>query len=141
MADVVDNATRRRMMSGIRGKDTKPELQIRKALHAQGFRFRLHNKGLPGKPDLVFPRYRTVLFVHGCFWHGHLCDIFKWPKTNQEFWRNKIEGNQKRDALVREQLGTLGWHQITIWECQIRRSIKSGQFDDLAKGLAQQIRG
>ncbi len=129
------------MMAGIRGKNTTPELQIRKALHAQGLRFRLHSKALPGKPDLVFPRYRTVVFVHGCFWHGHLCSIFKWPKSNQEFWKNKIESNQKRDAFVKEQLGALGWQQLTVWECLIRQATKSGQLSEFAADLAQQIRG
>lgn len=140
MADVVDTVTRSRMMAGIRGKNTTPELQIRKALHAQGLRFRLHSKALPGKPDLVFPRYRTVVFVHGCFWHGHLCDIFRWPKSNQEFWKNKIESNQKRDVLVKGNLGTLGWRYISIWECQIRQAVKTGMLDQLVKELAGQIR-
>ena len=93
MADVVDRKTRSRMMSGIRGKNTRPELLIRKGLHARGFRFRLHDKRLPGKPDLVLPKYSAVIFVHGCFWHGHDCHLFKWPQSRREFWRKKITRN------------------------------------------------
>src|SRR5690606_16975078 len=96
-ADIVSPKTRSRMMSGIRGKNTRPELILRSALHRKGFRFRLHRKDLPGRPDMIFPQYRAVLFVHGCFWHGHNCHLFKWPSTREEFWREKIAGNIKRD--------------------------------------------
>jgi DNA mismatch endonuclease (patch repair protein) len=120
MADVVSPEVRSRMMSGIRGKDTKPEMIIRRGLHARGFRFRLHDRTLPGKPDLVFPKYRAVIFVHGCFWHGHECHLFKWPKTRVEFWREKIEGNRARDVRVALELRGSGWDVIEVWECQLK---------------------
>jgi len=107
-------------MSGIKGKDTKPELVIRKGLHARGFRFRLHDKKLPGKPDLVFPKYKAVIFVHGCFWHGHDCHLFKWPSSRPEFWRNKITRNRQKDSSVAEELHNLGWRILVIWECAIK---------------------
>jgi DNA mismatch endonuclease (patch repair protein) len=110
------------MMSGIRSKDTKPETLIRKGLHKLGFRYRLHEQRLPGKPDLVFPRYRAVIFVHGCFWHGHNCPLFKWPSSRQEFWRQKIEGNQQRDQLRVERLLAENWRVCTVWECQTRKN-------------------
>lgn len=118
MTDVVDAATRSRMMSGIRSKDTKPEMIVRRALHKAGFRYRLHDKKLPGKPDIVLPKYRTVIFVHGCFWHGHGCKDFKWPKSREQWWREKIEGNVARDKAVTTKLGHLGWRISTIWECE-----------------------
>ena len=98
MVDIVDKATRSRMMSGIRGKDTKPEVLIRKALHGRGLRYRLHASDLPGKPDLVFPRYGAALFIHGCFWHGHDCKYFKLPATRTEFWGGEINDNRDRDG-------------------------------------------
>ncbi len=119
MADVVDPATRSRMMSGIRGKNTKPELLIRKALHARGFRYRLHCD-LPGKPDICLPKHRAVIFVHGCFWHGHGCHLFKWPSTRPEFWRAKIERNCEVDRAAEERLAAAGWRVATIWECAIK---------------------
>ena len=119
MVDIVDKETRSRMMSGIRGKNTKPEIIVRKALHAAGYRFRLHCKDLPGKPDIVLPKYRTVIFVHGCFWHGHMCKKFKWPKTRQKFWREKIEGNIERDKKAIAELEKLGWRVKVIWECDL----------------------
>ncbi len=119
MADVVDPATRSRMMSGIRGKNTKPELMIRKALHARGFRYRLHCK-LPGKPDLCLPKYRAVIFVHGCFWHGHDCHLFKWPSTRPEFWREKIARNKAVDAAAEAKLLADGWRVATVWECALK---------------------
>ena len=120
MADTVDTATRSRMMASIKGKNTKPEIIVRKALHAAGFRFRLHDKKLPGKPDIVLPKYRTAVFVHGCFWHGHDCNQFKWPKTREAFWRNKIEGNRERDTRVRMQLRKTGWRVLIVWECALK---------------------
>lgn len=104
-------------MSGIRSKNTKPEVRIRKALFAEGFRYRLHEKKLPGKPDLVFPKYRAAVFVHGCFWHGHDCSLFKWPASNVEFWKTKISGNMSRDLKSTKELETLGWRVLTVWEC------------------------
>lgn len=119
MADVVDPATRSRMMSGIRGKNTKPELLIRKALHARGFRYRLHC-GLPGKPDICLPKHRAVIFVHGCFWHGHGCHLFKWPSTRPEFWRAKIGRNREVDRVAEERLSEAGWRVAVVWECALK---------------------
>jgi DNA mismatch endonuclease, patch repair protein len=109
MPDVLTPAQRSFNMSRIRGRDTRPELQIRRGLHARGLRFQLHRRDLPGRPDLVFPRYRTVLFVHGCFWHGHGCHLCRMPATRPEFWRLKIEGNMVRDREAAVQLGDHGW--------------------------------
>lgn len=120
MADVVDATTRSRMMAGIRGKDTRPELIIRRGLHARGFRFRLHVRRLPGSPDLVFPGRKAVIFVHGCFWHRHSCHLFRLPATRQDFWRSKIEGNAARDALAESRLVADGWRVLTIWECALK---------------------
>ena len=120
MVDVVDSATRSRMMAGIRARNTKPEILIRSLLHRQGFRFRLHVRYLTGKPDMVFPRYRAVVFVHGCFWHGHDCPLFKWPGTRPEFWREKIGRNQNKDNQTRTTLITAGWRVGVVWECAIR---------------------
>ncbi|MEE4623183.1 very short patch repair endonuclease [Pseudomonas alliivorans] len=120
MTDVVDIATRSRMMAGIQGKNTSPELLIRKALHAKGFRFRIHAKHLPGKPDLVLPKYNAAIFVHGCFWHGHDCRFFKIPQTRPEFWMEKIGTNQARDLAQIAALQALGWRVLVIWECAIR---------------------
>lgn len=108
------------MMAGIRGKNTTPELIMRRGLHGQGYRFRLHHKDLPGKPDLVLPRHNAVVLVNGCFWHGHDCSLFKWPKSREEFWRLKIGQNVARDIRNREALLALGWRQITIWECALK---------------------
>lgn len=107
-------------MSGIRGKDTRPELIIRKGLHRLGYRFRIHVKDLPGKPDLVFPKYRAVIFVHGCFWHGHDCHLFKWPKTREEFWKKKIDGNRERDLEAIQVLRDRSWRVLTVWECALK---------------------
>lgn len=121
MADIVDTKTRSRMMSGIRGRNTKPEMLVRSLLHRQGFRFRLHARDLPGHPDIVLPRYHTVIFVHGCFWHGHEnCRLFRWPKTREEFWRNKITRNRKNDRKSVQELLDAGWRVGIIWECMLR---------------------
>lgn len=120
MTDVVDRATRSRMMSGIRGADTTPEKQIRSMLHRNGFRFSLHRKDLPGKPDIVLPKYGAVIFVHGCFWHRHRCALFKWPKSNPAFWRDKINTNAKRDARNVASLLENGWRVLTLWECALK---------------------
>ena len=120
MADVHDVETRRRNMSAIRGKDTKPEITIRRLCHAQGFRFRLHRKDLPGKPDLVFPKYHAVVLVNGCFWHGHECHLFKVPETRRAFWTEKIAGNRARDEYQIEQLFDLGWRVMIVWECALK---------------------
>jgi len=120
MADIVDAATRSRMMSGIRGKDTKPEFLVRRGLHARGFRFRLHGSKLPGRPDLVLPKYSAAVLVHGCFWHAHGCSLTKIPKTRPDFWRQKLEGNQARDARQLAELNDMGWRTLVIWECALR---------------------
>ena len=124
--DVVDSETRSRMMAGIRGKNTKPELIIRHGLHALGFRFRLYAKELPGKPDIVLPRWRAVIFIHGCFWHAHDCSLFKWPLTREAFWRKKIGGNRERDSKVEADLDQLGWRVLKIWECSLKGPTKIG---------------
>jgi DNA mismatch endonuclease (patch repair protein) len=120
MADVVPPDVRSRMMAGIRGTNTRPELVLRGGLHALGFRFRLHDRSLPGRPDMVFPRWRAVLFAHGCFWHGHDCHLFRLPATRPEFWRSKILGNRERDATVEGSLSSMGWRQIIVWECALK---------------------
>ena len=124
MTDVVDSATRSRMMSGIRGKNTRPEIAVRKALHRAGLRFRLHRKDLPGKPDIVLPRYRAVIFVHGCFWHGHDCHLVKMPQTRPEFWRKKIKDNIRRDLRNSQLLVGSGWRVLRIWECALKGSAR-----------------
>jgi len=115
------------MMSRIRSKNTKPEILVRKWLHKQGFRFRLHQKDLPGKPDIVLPKYRTVIFVHGCFWHRHPgCKRTTTPSTNTEFWEEKFRKNVDRDVRNRETLEALGWKVIVVWECEVKDSEQSG---------------
>lgn len=109
------------LMSRIRAKDTKPELAVRSMLHRMGFRFRLHRRDLPGSPDIVLPGRGTVVFVHGCFWHGHSCKRTKMPNSREEFWEQKIEGNKKRDRRMRSQLRSLGWKVVVVWECELRR--------------------
>lgn len=112
-------------MSRIRAKDTKPELTIRRLLFADGFRYRIHVKTLPGTPDLVLPKYRAVIFVHGCFWHGHDgCKYAKLPETHGEFWRDKISKNKERDQRVRQELVSSGWRVLTIWTCSIKNQAK-----------------
>ncbi|WP_313197173.1 very short patch repair endonuclease [Rhizobium sp.] len=120
MTDVVSPEKRSQMMAGIKGKNTKPELAIRKALFALGCRYRIHDKRLPGKPDLVFSSRKAVLFVEGCFWHQHHCHLFKMPSSKQDFWRAKIEGNRLRDMRVREELQVQGWRHLTVWECALK---------------------
>ncbi len=107
-------------MAGIRGKNTKPEILLRKALHRRGFRYGLHCSNVAGKPDMVFPAYHAVIFVHGCFWHGHSCRFFRLPSTRRDFWRQKIKTNRKRDRVVSAELRQSGWRQLVVWECAIR---------------------
>lgn len=118
--DVLTPEQRRLNMSRIRGKNTRPEMTVRRLLHAAGFRYRLHGAGLPGKPDLVLPKYQAVIFVHGCFWHRHNCPLFKWPKTRQEFWHLKITRNVERDVRTEARLHEAGWRVLTVWECALR---------------------
>ena len=120
MVDIVSPEHRSRMMSGIRGKDTKPELIVRRELFRRGFRYQLHRKDLPGKPDLVFTKYNAVILVNGCFWHGHDCKLFKWPKSNPEFWREKIIGNRERDTRNAALLLDQGWRVEAVWECSLK---------------------
>ena len=121
MADNHSKETRSYNMSCIRSKDTKPEDVVRKYLFAHGFRYRKNDSHLPGKPDIVLPKYKTVVFVNGCFWHHHNCQYFKWPKTNPEFWKAKILKNEKRDQEVTTKLIDMGWKVLIIWECDIKK--------------------
>ena len=121
-------------MAGIRGKNTKPELLIRSLLHRRGFRFRLHAQNLPGKPDIVLARYHAVIFVNGCFWHGHECSLFKLPKTRTDFWREKIGRNCTNDIKKREALLVDGWRVGIVWECALRG--KGKNVDDVAQRLS-----
>ena len=122
MTDIVDQKTRSRMMSGIRGKNTIPELALRRALHARGFRFRLHSDKVTGRPDLVLPKHGAVVFVHGCFWHRHDgCRYTTIPETRPEFWRAKFDANVARDSAVRIKLLENGWRVATVWECALRK--------------------
>lgn len=120
-------------MSRIRGTNTKPELAVRSLLHRMGYRFRLHRKDLPGTPDIVLPGRGTVVFVHGCFWHGHACKRTKMPKSRVEYWAGKIEANRRRDARKRRKLKALGWNVVIIWECELKRP------DRLAEKLERSI--
>lgn len=124
------------MMSGIRSTETKPEVAVRSILHRRGFRFRKNVRGLPGSPDAVLARHRTVIFVNGCFWHGHTCSLFKWPTTRKEFWREKIQKNQARDLRAVSTLMESGWRVLVVWEC----SLKGGGRVDL-EDLATQLSG
>ena len=122
MADVHTKEQRSYIMSRIKSKNTKPEILVRKYLHQHGFRFRLHDKKLPGKPDIVLPKYKTVIFVHGCFWHGHKnCKYAKLPTTRVGFWKKKIEGNSLRDKKKKSQLRKLNFGVLTIWQCSLRK--------------------
>lgn len=120
MADIVSPDKRSSMMSRIRGKNTKPELIIRSGLHRMGFRYRVNSLKLPGRPDLVFPRFRAVIFVHGCFWHRHDCHLFRWPASHEEFWRNKITANVERDKKTVGTLISDGWRVLVVWECALK---------------------
>lgn len=118
--DILSPERRSALMSRIRGKDTKIELAVRHGLHALGFRYRLGGAGLPGRPDIVLPKFKTVVFVHGCFWHGHDCYLYRLPKTRTEFWEAKIDANRQRDIRQVEQLQQIGWNLETVWECELR---------------------
>ncbi|MGF6128577.1 DNA mismatch endonuclease (patch repair protein) [Pseudomonas frederiksbergensis] len=137
--DIVDQATRSKMMSGIRGKNTRPEMMVRKFLHAKGYRFRLHRKDLPGKPDIVLPKLMTCIFVHGCFWHRHPgCQYSTSPSTRIEFWSEKFHKNVERDARHQDELESKGWIVLVIWECQLKRggtglSLLSKRLDSISK--------
>lgn len=113
-------------MARIGARDTKPELLVRRGLHARGFRYRLHVRGLPGRPDIVFPKYRALVFVHGCFWHGHDCSLFRLPATRSEFWSAKIASNRRRDDEVLTGLEAAGWRALVVWECGLRGTGRIG---------------
>lgn len=137
MADIKTKEARSRNMAAIKGTNTKPEEIVRKYLFANGFRYRKNDRRLPGSPDIVLPKYRTVIFVNGCFWHGHSgCRYFVWPQSNAEFWRTKIERNILRDGEKEDQLRADGWHVIIVWECQLKTKVRQETLDN----LIQQIR-
>ncbi len=132
MVDVHDKNTRSFNMSRIKGKDTKPELLVRTFLHINGIRYRLHNKNLPGKPDIVLPKYKTIVFINGCFWHGHEgCKYFVVPKTRTEWWLDKINETKARDIQKLQALKELGWNVIIIWECQLKPDKKQKTLNNL----------
>lgn len=134
--DRLTQEQRHRNMAAIRGKETKPEILVRKFLFSRGFRYRLNHPRLPGHPDLVLRKYRTVIFVNGCFWHGHEnCKYFRLPKTNIDFWKNKIEQNKERDKKEQCQLAAMGWHCITVWECQLKPKVRNQTLESLAYTL------
>lgn len=138
--DVLTPAQRRLNMSRIRGKDTKPELLVRRGLHAAGLRYRLHVRSLPGSPDLVFPRYRAVIFVHGCFWHGHRCPRFRLPHTRRNFWKQKIAKSRLRDNSARRNLRAGGWRVLTVWECALTGTRRQS-LGDLISSCSVFVRG
>lgn len=140
MADIVSPEKRSRMMAGIGPKNTKPELIIRKGLHSKGFRYKLHVSKLPGKPDLVFPKFRAAVFVHGCFWHGHGCRLFKWPSTRQEFWHTKINRNRQKDIKTRAALFSAGWRIGIIWECAVKGKTRL-PLDELTRQIGEWLQG
>ena len=132
MPDKLTREQRHRCMASIRGRDTKPEMVVRQWLHSRGFRYRVNVKRLPGSPDIVLRKYRTVIFVHGCFWHGHEgCRYFVLPKSNSKFWTEKIERNRARDYERRKQLKRMGWHTIVAWECQLKPKVRQRTLAEL----------
>ena len=139
MPDILTKSQRHQCMSHIRGKNTKPEILVRKGLHARGFRFRLHNNKLPGSPDIVLPKYGVAIMVNGCFWHGHKgCRYATKPESNVEFWETKIARNRHRDEVTNAHLEALGWHVITVWECELRgESILASRLDELAEEIRE----
>lgn len=140
MADVHDKATRSYNMSRIKSRDTKPELLIRRFLFANGLRYRLYDKNLKGKPDIILKKFKTVIFVNGCFWHGHdNCKYFVVPKTRTEFWLDKIEGNKKRDEENVALLKKNGWNIVIIYECQLKKNNREAVLNDILKNIQDQL--
>ena len=136
MADKLTPIERHNNMAAIHGKDTKPEMVVRRWLWGHGFRYRLNHPRLPGKPDIVMRKYRTCIFVNGCFWHGHEgCRYYTIPKTNTEFWVNKVKRNKERDVKVQHELAAMGWHCITIWECELKPKVREKTLESLAYTL------
>ena len=136
MTDVLTKEQRKRCMSHVRGKDTKPEVMVRQFLFAQGFRYRLYRKDLPGKPDIVLPKYRTVIFINGCFWHGHSgCKYATIPEANHDFWLAKISGNIERDKSNHAKLFELGWKVIEIWQCELKPKFREQTLNNLLTEL------
>lgn len=135
MADRLTSEQRSRNMSRIRGKDTKPEMVIRRLLHGMGFRYRLHRRDLPGSPDIVLPKHMAAIFIHGCFWHGHQCHLFRWPATREEFWRAKIARNTERDTAALVALHAAGWRTLVVWECAVKGRGRLGDAE-LAKRMS-----
>ena len=132
MPDVHSTQTRSYNMSQIKGKNTKPELLVRKYLFSKGFRYRINDKRYPGHPDIVLPKYKTAIFINGCFWHVHEgCNYFIWPKNNEDFWRKKLLSNSKRDKSNYEELSELGWRVIIIWECELKKSMVPDRLNTL----------
>jgi DNA mismatch endonuclease (patch repair protein) len=140
MADIVDPATRTRMMSGIRGRNTRIEVAVRKGLFALGYRYRTDVRSLPGRPDIVLPRWNVVILVHGCFWHAHDCGLYRIPATRPEFWREKLEGNAGRDRRNEAALKNAGWRIAIVWECALRGRGASA-LGDVINSLHEWIRG
>jgi DNA mismatch endonuclease (patch repair protein) len=126
-------------MAAIKGSHTKPEIQIRKSMHAAGLRYRLHVRNMPGKPDLVFPRYKAVIFVNGCFWHHHDCHLFKWPATRESFWKTKINRNVANDTRAEAALLKEGWRVATVWECALKGKTRL-DFDEAMRSLAKWVK-
>ncbi len=139
MSDVLNSKQRSYNMSRIRNKNTKPEEVVCKFLFSQGFRYRKNVSKLPGKPDIVLPKYKTVIFVNGCFWHMHGCKFFVWPKTNSEFWKTKIRGNAERDNICYKQLQQLGWRIIVIWECELKRDAREYTLEKLICKIRESV--
>ena len=136
MADVHEPEVRSFNMSQIKGKDTKPEMLVRRFLHASGYRYRLHDSKLPGKPDIILPKYGTIIFVHGCFWHAHEgCKYFVVPKTRTEWWLNKLNGNKKRDIENKKKLSAMGWKVLTIFECELKPDKRGKTLTELVREL------
>ncbi|MCK4829673.1 DNA mismatch endonuclease Vsr [bacterium] len=131
MADIFDKKKRSQIMGRISGKNTKPELIIRKALFSEGYRYRLHRKDLPGNPDIVFPNRKKVIFVNGCFWHGHSCKKAALPTTNKSFWEKKLTGNKERDKRNLAKLKAMGWKSMVIWQCQIKKNTLETQINKI----------
>ena len=139
MSDILTKEQRHRCMSNVKSKNTKPEMMVRKFLFSNGYRYRVNSKDLPGKPDIVLPKYKTVVFINGCFWHGHPnCKYATIPESNHEFWLTKINGNVERDRLTREKLTQMGWNVIDIWQCQLKPHEKEATLTHLISTLSNE---